>query len=170
MLKCIGAAMAFCLSTAIGIMLCEREKARLKTLGELCDDMNAVRFKLRYAAVPLGELLEGMGSESTKQLWAAMREGICGGRSAAESWDELQKCGEAYACINGLNADEKSIVGEFMCELGTSDKDTQLDRAEISINKLREHIRTVTPQINTSGKLYVSLGITLGLAGALMLI
>ena len=49
--------MAFCLSTAIGIMLCEQEKARLKTLGELCDDMNAVRFKLRYAAVPLGELL-----------------------------------------------------------------------------------------------------------------
>jgi stage III sporulation protein AB len=124
--------------------------------------------QIRYSAAPIHEILkQSTKGEFSKLLFLSETANrMCKGECPSDAWENALRL---HSDENALNSNDRELLIDFGRGLGTSDVEGQLLHCETFRGLIVDRLAKARSEVETKGKLYVSLGIAGGLGVALLL-
>ena len=138
-------------------------------IGELEKWQRLIVFlegRLRYTAAPVQEMLRA-ASLQVRGLEFLKESLSCPAEDFADVWERSI---DRYAALNALTSADSTLWKEMGNVLGRSDRESQLSALELYARRLSDALEEARCEAREKGKLYLSLGVTGGMAAALLLL
>lgn len=171
-LKIIGC--LFCLGAAatIGFLKAEELKSRVKRLEEFKRMMMLLQGELRFHRATLSEAFESV-SRRVEEPFAgfleetAMRLEERQRGNFDEVWKEMSK---RLLYTEGLQKEDEQLLELLRSSLGYLDLTMQTETLNLAMTQTEESIRQAKEMQERKGKLYQTMGVTVGALLALLII
>lgn len=142
-------------STLVGFSYSSKLSARKRLLDSFVLELKNVKTIIRYSSKELHTVFEN----------SFINYKFCDDKPFSEQWNDMLKM---YSKI--LNASDMEILINFGKTLGTSDLSGEISNIEMYIALLYSQISQAQQSIETKSGVYKTLGLSLGLAVAIILI
>ena len=154
-------------STLCGKVAADAVCRRWRVLSALSEDIRNLRIHMTSMLQPMRRALESSG----KGLLPLVAEGMSEGCSAGEAWRKVRHGAvQRGGAADSLTEEDLSVLDKLFEQLGQSTREAQeglIDAALSEIERQRESARIKMAEAN---RLYVSLGLLIGLMFAIIVI
>lgn len=139
---------------------------RLDMLQAFQRDMPRLLGRMEYQGLPLGALAEAMaeGCALPPAFWLSFRDGL-----TAENVETAWGIALAEGPF-GLQQEDKALLAGLGAALAAPDGAARKQTASGLLRELEQHISAVRLEKKEKGELYGTLGLLLGLAGAILVL
>lgn len=158
-MRVLGAAMIFLAFSASGICFSDRIRKKRERLAALIYMLEETVTLIRWNSLTLREIAAELSAEKTFEDFSFVKklyENISGGMSFPKGWEE------AVAADKFMSLEEKQLLSELGCALGTTDKKGQISVIGLYRERLCGLLSKETEKYRIKGKMYRSLGIATG--------
>lgn len=158
-MKLIGSVLLISAGTLWGIGRSWELRGRVSLLTQLEALLQWLKTEIAYSARPLPELIRSSGSP------------FC--RAAAERKEfSLDPCGALARAGEGLLSNEKDreLFRGFAAGLGVSGTEGQLEHLQLCMARTRQHLNEARETCRERSRLYIGLGVLLGLGAWVLLL
>lgn len=163
-MKLVGALMLIAATTCIGINKFLLLKRRISYLEQMTAFVERISTQMRYLSAPVDEIIDSMRERNElPELFNELS------RSPNSFADSVLEADESVYQRLGLTKADKEQLRRFACELGTSDIEGQTANCKLLKTQLEYELSIVRRDLETKGKMYLTLGIISGLMVALLL-
>ena len=150
-MRFIGVVMIFCCCAGGGLWLSEQLSVRVRHLASAERMLTDMIGMVRNQNLPTGEILSRLGSEYP----------------IGETADAVEAL-EKFAADPLFRPEERVILIRVGQLLGTSDRESQVNRLELERESLRRFLRDAEEDRNTRGKLFRTVGLLVGAMTAVL--
>ena len=156
-----GAALLVCAGTAAGMARAGQDRRRRLLEEDILRLLDAVEGGILYRRQPLA------------QLWRQLTESpgmfrVLASRLPPRQAMEKDLCGGVCAVL--LPAEDRAAIRQWVLELGSGPADQEQARLQALRLALRQSRQRLYEEEMRSGRMYLSLGVCLGAAAAILLI
>jgi stage III sporulation protein AB len=142
----------------------------LRALQKTRDLVLWLAEQIRCTAAPIGELLCACAERSEYSGWPILTQTAAHVRADGEFREAWRTAVCAQQNLLAFSAEERDVMSQAVCLLGTLDVAGELHHCELYGEKLRVCVECRTEELRVRGRLYVALGLCGGCAIALMLL
>jgi len=154
-------------SALIGRFLSKKYIYRLEELEEAKNALNIFKSKIKFTYEPIPEIFDQISETVNKnigQIFKRAKEKM-NNYNANVAWEEA-----VDEAITNLKKEDKQVLKTLSKLLGQTDIDGQISQIELTQNFLEKQIKEAQEEKIKNERLYSRLGITIGLAIAIVLI
>ena len=173
MIKVIGLLLIILAGTGAGVYASAALSRRAASCERLERLIGYMSMQIKYTAAPIQEILEQAAKGGEFQSLPFLAEASiliqCGQRpdeALEEAVKEASRQGEDW----GFNEGDRELLFQFGRGLGKSDVDGQLAHCEAYRRLVEDRLQAAKGEATAKGKLYITLGVSAGLAVALLLL
>ena len=169
-MKYFGAALIVLACAGIGFVYKDFLRQRQMDLRQINFALANLLTGINYSLRPLPELLANCAPANNRRLsgfFRAVAKDLQSGygSSCAEIWEKnMHSVGADLA----FKAADREILSQFAAGLGASDKENQLQRLTMTMQRLEEQEKAAAEDLRRLGKLCTALGWSSGLVFVLM--
>ena len=130
--------------------------------------LEKIQTYLRYSKIPTSELIHSLAYNENFIALTFLKEcsrKIEQGNAFPEAW----KSGICLWRDTGMNKRDKEILSGVSDILGSSDYESQINSLELTASLLEQNLKEALDEKNTTGKLYRSLGVLIGIGMAIFI-
>lgn len=166
-LKYIIIILIFFTSVSIGDLVSKKYILRVKELKEFKNAFNIIETKIKFTYEPLSNIFIETSKLLSKNVAKIFESTVIYMKqlNAGEAWDKSLEESET-----NLKKEDIENIKNFGKMLGTVDKDGQISMLEVTKNFIEMQIDKAKTEENKSSKLYITLGVIVGLAFIVILI
>ena len=158
----------FLISAAVGVLQCRRLDDRVAFWSAFLDFLNFTETTIRYAALPVSQLLERYTRENGRLKLAELCSAqLSRGILFPQAW---KLAAQAAAGHSSLPDGDLQLLQDFGAGLGTSDVEGQLSHCRLFAASASEIRQNAREERQRKGRLSVLLGVLLGLGIDLVLL
>lgn len=165
MLKTVLLILLFLLPTASGTAICRCIRLRRKQLDCAYMIAQEIETQIKYRALPLSEIIADIAQNEVYCCLVGRGFGCFGHNCTSEFAKHISNSDKCC-----LKNDEKQLIADFLCGLGKTDVDGQLDFCELYKQKLKALAERSDKLDQKKLRLYPPLGAFLGLFLVIMFI
>lgn len=172
MIRAVGALLVFVSCSIYGFLKGQQFWQRLEELKEIQKLFLALVADIRFGQISLSESLERIAGQ-VRPPFSRMLKNVCGemcwhgGRTMAEIWsNEAELCLKKCA-LNQKDREEFVRIGQ---QLGSLDRETQVQMIQLYLNDLEFTIGEIAGSIQGKQKLCRMFGVVLGLLLVILLL
>lgn len=168
-LKGIGLLSLVLAGGGIGLMMSDKLRRRAESLGLYLRLVKRIAVQLRYTAAPIGDIVSDPALVREFSGLAAFSEAVRAVRIAdfPTAWQQgLQK----GVKLDSLTEQDAEILLAFGRSIGTTDLEGQIAHCEMYSQILEERLSLAKTEQEKKGKLCRMMGLSAGLALAILLI
>ena len=163
-MKLIGIAVILAACVMAGYSESRKLSLRAEQLEKFIQFITNAKTEIRYSAMPVHQIVE-KHSEGMRLLSKCAE--YCGtGLEFPAAWKRGVQEGTAGL---GLKKEDLKVMREFGEGLGATDLDGQLAHCELYLQMVSSRLEDAKKEKATKSKLYLMLGVSAGLAAALLL-
>lgn len=153
-----------------GRWLAVYQTKRVEVLSEVILMLNIIETRLRYACLPVADLLriisESSGLSELKFI-KAVRERVCFGDSFPQAWRECVE-GETELCR--LLSGSAEHLARLGADIGATDLESQLSCCEYYKRIFEQELEAQKEKSSRYTKLFPPLGLLLGISAAILIV
>lgn len=171
-IKIIGSLFLMCSAAAIGFLKAEELNGRVKRLQELKRMMMLLQGELRFHRAALSEAFESVACRVEEPFRSFLSE-TAGRLESRESggfeviWKEMSK---KLLQTEGFKKEDEALLEILRSSLGYLDLTMQTETLNLAMIQVEEAIRIAKEQQESKGKLYQTMGVTVGALLTLLII
>ncbi|MGI6261153.1 MAG: stage III sporulation protein AB [Acutalibacteraceae bacterium] len=167
-MKAAGLILLFLTSATVGVLQCRRLDDRVAFWNAFLDFLNFTETSIRYAALPVPQLLERYNRENGRlELAGFCSAQLSRGLLFPQAWEQAAKSAARHSSLpNG----DLQLLQDFGAGLGTSDVEGQLSHCRLFAASASEIRQNAKEERQRKGRLSVLLGVLLGLGIDLVLL
>ena len=166
-IKYIGFFLVFTVTFLIGYFWSKRYTERVGELKELQTALQLLETKIKFTYEPLPEIFSQMGETLQGRLGMLFRK--IGIHLQQHTVEESVKIALSETQLN-LKEEDIQIIKNLGRVLGKTDKEGQVSQIELSLTFLASQLKKAEEEEIKNAKLYKTLGATIGMAFAIILI
>ena len=163
-LKIIGSLFLLTAAASIGFLKAENLNQRVKLLKELKRMMLCLQGELRFHRAVLWEAFENVSKRVGDPLTSFLKEISC--RLESKNYENFELLWEETSKLflwkEGFAKEDRLLLEMLGNGLGHLDITMQNDSLNLVISQTDEHIERANEQFQKKGKLYQTMGITMG--------
>ena len=125
--------------------------------------LSNARTEIRYASMPVEELVRRHGEGLA--LWRPCMDALEAGEGFSRAWNDGVRVSKGM----GLTGKDRALLMSFGEGLGTTDLEGQMAHCDLYEGLIRCALEEAKGEKEKKGKLYQMLGVSAGLAAALLL-
>lgn len=154
-------------SSLIGRFLSKKYIYRLEELEEVKNALNIFKSKIKFTYEPIPEIFNQISQNSNKNIGQIFKTATekMKNNNANVAWEEAVE-----ESITNLKKEDKNVLKILSKLLGQTDVDGQISQIELTQNFLEKQIKEAQEEKIKNERLYSRLGITIGLAIAIVLV
>ena len=167
MVRWFGIILVVAASGCLGILKAVELRRRPHLLKATADSFKLIRSDIAFRLLPLPDTLRHAAqaaSEPLRGTYAALAEQMC-----SETQPFSEQWHAAFCVLDGFSPEDQAALRTLGEQLGKYDADAQLDAIDYCIHYLQTAEATAHEAAVRGGKLYSSLGLTVGLIVAVTL-
>lgn len=168
-MKTIGLLLIVILSTALGASLYDKDRKKVVTFSLLCSVVDEIYSGIRYSGATVEELLVTCAENPLYSSLPFLRQIKTEIERSGISRDIVKKAVLDNSSDMGLSREELIPFLNMAEKLGTTDVTGQLQMLENCKLQLCEFKNIQSRRCETLGKMYISLGLLLGIGAAVIL-
>lgn len=163
-------ALAICV--VVGCALCgsalsASARRRAETLAALIEGIKVLRMRMLKLLEPVAAALSGSGCD----ILAAVGRAMGPGEAAASAWGKVsQGAGRRGGAIDALDAADRRTLDQLFSQLGETGRERQELLLSAVLNTLERSLDQARTNARSAERLYLSLGLLVGLMLALIVI
>lgn len=165
MLRVLSAVMVFFACIIFGAARSAALSGRTRQLKALYADISALAAETEMRGLPLCAVT-GSRRFRMKEFWCAFTTVLNAGGNSAAAWDAAS----GSAGVNALKEADMSDAASFFEQLGSVDREKQRELFAAYERQLEKSIADAASAEQRCSKLFATLGVLGGLAGALLII
>lgn len=156
----------------IGCTLCGRSLShgahrRVELLDSLCRGLRLLKLNMTSMFEPLAHALSSTHCPLLEQVGRALRPGT----DAASAWNAVcAREARRGGSMDALCGEDRQVLEGLFRHLGESGRDAQELMLEAAIRRLDENLRAARARALEADRLYISLGLLIGLMLALIVL
>lgn len=151
----------------VGINASAKLRRRRDTLAELLAAVRRILVGVTHSNQSLSQLLGGCGDRETGALFASLSQAVDAGDAPLDAWDSL--CLEGEGGPLELMDREKKVMTVFFSLLGGSDRQGQIENAQMTLSALESLYAEAEASYAAKGRVYRAMGILLGVGVGILL-
>ena len=151
----------------VGLNASARLRRRRDTLLELIGAVRHILVGVAHSNRPLSQLLWACGEGETGPAFRALAQAVEAGEAPLDAWDRL--CLKGEHPLPALMERETKVMTIFFSLLGGSDRQGQIENAQMTINALESHCAEAEASYAAKGKVYRAMGVVLGVGVGILL-
>ncbi len=132
--------------------------------------LQQVSEKIRYTAMPMGEVFRSLANTSEFSAFSLLRETVTNLSSDGDFRSAWRESVHKHSCEYALSERETTLLLDFVEGLGTADITGELHHCEQYSRLVRVCLEERMTEAHTRSGLYTALGLCGGSAAALMLL
>lgn len=171
-LKIIGSLFLLTSAASIGYLKAENLNERVKVLKEFKRMMLCLQGELRFHRAVLWEAFENVSKRVGKPFSSYLKEISC--RMESKKYESFELLWEETSQLllrkEGFAKEDRQLFELLGASLGHLDITMQSDSLNLAILQTDEHIERAKEQLQKKGKLYQTMGITIGAFLVLLII
>lgn len=166
-IKYLGLFLVIVSSSLIGRFLSKKYIYRVEELEDIKNALNIFKSKIKFTYEPIPEIFEQISKNTSKNVSKIFKVAIENMKkdNANIAWEKAIEETET-----NLKKEDKNILKTLSKLLGQTDSEGQISQIELTQNFLDKQIREAIESKTKNEKLYSKLGITIGLAIAIILV
>lgn len=166
-MKYIVAVLILTLCTMTGYKMAERLSAKVGELSAIIYFLKFCENQLIYLQSPVINIIKEFSKEYTCRTLNFIKECVvlCEESDFPSAWNLSLNKSDIHA-----DNDVKQILFDFPNKIGTSDLETQIKYIDYYILTLEDYLEKAKAEEADNKKLYIILGLTIGLIAAIMII
>lgn len=166
-IKTIILLLVFVVATAIGILISEKYKNRVKDLKEMKNALNMFQTKIKFTYEPIPEIFKDISIKTTNNIGKIFEKASqqMKSKTAGQAWELALD-----TVPTSLNAEDIQILKGLNKLLGKTDLDGQISEINLTNTFLNTQIERAEKEREKNEKLYKSLGAITGIAMVILLI
>lgn len=142
-------------------------RRRITVLQVLIDATKTLRIQM----VSMFEPVQNSLKQSESELMVMIGEKMQAGGSASNAWKEVQKdCARKGGAIDALTAEDRHVLDRLFEHLGENGREAQEILLSSTLQSLEQQLDSARAHAKESERLYISLGLLIGLMLALIVI
>lgn len=166
-IKYIGILLVFLVTFGIGYLWSKRYSERVEELKELQTALNLLETKIKFTYEPLPEIFSQMGEMLKGRLGELFQHiAVLVKKTTVE--EAVQSAIETTPL--NLKEEDKKIIKDLSKVLGKTAKEGQVSQIELSLTFLSSQLKKAEKEELKNVKLYKTLGATVGMAFAIILV
>ena len=170
MLRIIAMIAAFTACTLAGFSGAAKLKNRAEGIIELLEGVLRISMLMQYHAQPLSHIISQLRQQRDSVLWKELDDALQKNQTFKDAWSEaIQLAQQQDPRFTALKQPELSAMQALSYELGRSDLITQQKHLKLAEALLQESYDTALALKNQKERIYRSLGIAAGIAGAIII-
>jgi len=156
----------------LGSTLCGKAAAdtvcrRWRVLAALSEDIRTLRIHMTSMLQPIKRALESSG----KGLLPLVAEGMSTGCSAGEAWQKVRRGAvRRGGAADSLTEEDLSVLDKLFEQLGQSAREAQEGLIAVALLEIERQRESARVKMAEANRLYVSLGLLIGLMFAIIVI
>ena len=160
---------AFFIFVIIGNLYSKKYSNRLNELEQMKNILNVFKAKIKFTCTPLQDIFEQIYEENKNNIGEIFdyTNKYMNDFSASRAWE---KAIEEKKSQTNFTADDVNVLKTLGKMLGNTDIEGQVSQIELTENFLIKEIKEAEEEKRKNTKLYKTLGVTAGLALAVILI
>lgn len=167
MIKTIILLLVFVTATAIGVLISEKYKNRVKDLKEMKNALSMFQTKIKFTYEPIPEIFKDISKKSNNSIGKIFEK--------ASQEMETVTAGQAWELAldtvpTSLNGEDIQILKGLNKLLGKTDLEGQISEIKLTSTFLNTQIERAEKEQEKNEKLYKSLGAITGIAMVILLI
>ncbi|MGN1327622.1 MAG: stage III sporulation protein AB [Clostridia bacterium] len=161
--------LAFFIFAIIGNLYSKKYSNRLNELEKMKNILNVFKAKIKFTCTPLQDIFEEIYEENKENIGEIFKcaNQYMNNYNASEAWE---KAIEEKKRQTNFTEDDINVLKTLGKMLGNTDVEGQVSQIEITENFLMKEIKEAEEEKRKNTKLYKTLGVTAGLALAVILI
>lgn len=171
-LKILGSVFLLASTASIGFLKAGELKIRTERLNELKKVMLLLQGEFRFRRAPIPEAFEAV-SKKAEAPFAGFLESVAAELEAGKSGNFLsiweKQCGELLSW-EGMKREDQQLLEQLGSSLGCFEVTLQLEMLQGVIRQTEEVLKTAKEQQEVRGKLYQTMGVSLGALLTLLII
>ena len=167
MLKWIGLLILAGLAVATGLFCSDRLRTRTVQLEAARLWVLDLQGSIRYGAATIPSILRQTASNSAyRRLWflSELADSCRGDQPAGEALQRIFQKDRGFRLDNRLLRADEDILLSFTGQLGSTDRNGQIQLCELTAQRLERQIAEARSAYAQKGRLYMLLGIFAGIA------
>lgn len=171
-IKIIGSLFLMSSAAAIGFLKADELNERVKRLNELKRMMILLQGELRFHRASLSEAFENVSERVEEPFSGFLKETACKlERRESGGFDEVWKeMSGKLLCGEGFQKEDEQLFEILRSSLGYLDLTMQTETLNLAIIQTEDAIRSARKQQEAKGKLYQTMGVTVGALLTLLII
>lgn len=169
-MRMVGLLLIVLTGLGMGLMAAGGLRRRAGSLEQLGRLMGRMADQIRYTAAPVEELLESAersGEFRSLPVLSRACSGIRDGANIHDAWEQAVEDGGREA---GLTQEDRELLLGFGAGLGTTDVEGQVANCGQYRELLDQRLLEARKDSENKGRLYLTLGFSIGMAAALLLL
>ena len=168
MIKILGLIFVVAASGLAGLLMSSNLSKRVNEIETSILLLEKMQTYLRYSKIPTSELIRSLAYNENFIALTFLKE--CNRKiEQGDAFPEAWKSGLRLWRDTRMNEKDKEILSGVSDILGSSDSESQMNSLELTASLLKQNLKEALEEKNTTGKLYRSLGLLIGIGMAIFI-